>query len=240
MADIKKINRQFIFNIIIYVLIVVGFITFGVLSFFLIKNENIVYLIFFIILTGLLIISGIFKNRIDSIINLSYLIKIRHHASKPLPTRETATSIEGKLRALGFEENHKKKKYTLYYKTTKDDIKRIFKRYMLEVVIISRTNAFFIDDVNEEIDRIQMELHKKKMKIDKLFVTQIKDITELNEETKNQIKEIVFIRTNRGIISIINVGLHAQSKQAVLLYSETYRPSLYYEYHINEIKEMIK
>ena len=111
---------------------------------------------------------------------------------------------------------------------------------MLEVVVLSNLNRFFIDEVDKDIDNLHAELHKKGKKTDKLLVTQIREVSDLTNEVKEQIKEIAFVKSQRGIISIINIGIHKPTKKAVMLYTDTYRPSLYYEYHVNQIKDILK
>jgi hypothetical protein len=69
-----------------------------------------------------------------------------------------------------------------------------------------------------------------------MFITQVKEISSMDEQTKDAIREIVFVKTSVGVVSTINIGLHFPSNKAVLMYSETYSPSLYYRYHIDEIK----
>lgn len=240
MTDIKKINRQFLLNLIFFIVIVLSCVGMGIWSFFFIENDDYIYLVLFLLLIVLLITSGIFRNKIDSITNTSYIIKIRHHASDPIVLNKRVSDIEKTLHTMGFQSKINKKAYVLYYRVVLDDIKRIFKRHMLEVVVISRGGHFFIDEVNEDIDNLHSTLLKEKKKTDKLFVTQIREIETLSDEVKEQIKEIAFIRTARGIISIVNIGIHLPTNTAVMLYSDTYRPSLYYEYHINEIKKMLK
>ena len=92
--------------------------------------------------------------------------------------------------------------------------------------------------VDNEINKLRDELFKEKKKNHPVN-HQIKEIDELDEKTRDMIKEILFIRTKRSIVSTINVGLHRPSKQALMLYSETYSPSLYYKYHIEQIKKII-
>ena len=112
---------------------------------------------------------------------------------------------------------------------------------MLEVVVLihQEGDSFYLDAVDEDIHKIQQEQLKDHKKIDRMFITQIKQIDELNDETRESIKEIVFIKSSIGIISTINVGCHKPSGTAVMLYSDTYSPSLYYKYHIEQIKNII-
>ena len=87
--------------------------------------------------------------------------------------------------------------------------------------------------------QLRDEIFKEKKKINRLIITQIKEIKELDDKTRDEIKEVIFIRTKRLIISTLNVGLFQTQKKAVMLYSDTYSPSLYYKYHLDEIKKIL-
>lgn len=239
MDEIKVINKKFLIHLLLYIGIILILIGIAIFSHFKVKNENLVYLIWFGLLVIGLIVSGIFRNRLDIITNYSYIIKIGANASDPIRLR-SSVDIEENLLNVGYQLKYNKKAYKLYYRVVKDDIKRIFKRHMLEVVILSKVNKFFIEEADADIDTLHKELHKQRIKSDKLFVTQIREFNELNNEVKDQIKEIAFVKSARGIISIINIGIHKPSKTAVMLYTDKYRPSLYYEYHVNLIKDILK
>ncbi len=239
MEDIKKINRLFLTNLLLFVGAIILIIGAALLAYFLLP-EDIAYLIWFILLIVLMIISGMFRSRLEELTNYSYIIKIRANAGPAIDTRKSIKDLEKGLLANDYQQKADNKAYTLYYRVIKDNIKRIFKRYMLEVVVISKKDTFFIDEVDKDIDTIHAELHKEKKKTDKLFVTQIREVSELSDVTKDQIKEIAFVRSTRGVVSIVNIGIHPSSQKAILLYTDTYRPSLYYEYHVNQIKEILK
>ena len=129
----------------------------------------------------------------------------------------------------------------LYYRAKKDHIKKMLRGYILEIVVYinNEDSEFYLSIVDEQVQKIQDMLRKDKKKVEKLLITQIKTIKELDDKTKQYIKEIVFIRSQTGIISTINVGLHYDSNKAVLLYSDTYSPSLYYKYQVEEIKNLV-
>ena len=111
---------------------------------------------------------------------------------------------------------------------------------MLEVVVyINKDESeFYLEIVNDEINKIKEKLSKEKKTVNRMFITQYKEVDTLDEKTKKSLSEIVFIRTRNHIISTINVGV-LDNELAVMLYSDTYSPSLYYKYHIEQIKDMI-
>ncbi len=237
----KQVNRQFLRWLIGFILIILISVGSGVLILLTNMDDNYKYIFFFIILIALIFVIGYFKNRLAQITNHAYIIKIHEAPAEPIKTYHgSLESVEKRVLKkdfkLFFSNNHCK----LFSRVSRDTIIKTRKRFMLEVVVVVlKGSEFFLDEVNDQIDKLQSEQHKAKVKIDKLFVTQIKEVKEMTEETKTKIKEIAFIRSQNGVISIVNVGLHFDSEQAIMLYSDTYRPSLYYEYHINLIKDII-
>ena len=113
--------------------------------------------------------------------------------------------------------------------------------YILEIVVLIKDNEpeFYLDAVDNEIQKIQDILIKEKRRVDKMLITQVKFIEELDDNTKKQLSEIVFIRTQTNVISTINVGIDLDNSEAIMLYSDQFTPSLYYTYHVDQIKKMI-
>ena len=241
--EVKIINRKFLVVFVTLISIILIMLTITVLTMLYVKNINIRYLIYFTILGSMLYLLSIFKRKFNELTIYSYLIKIRANQAKPLVMRKT-----NNLRNLGnslinekFEKYSEDDSHTLYFKITKDTIKKVFKKYILEVVVIIKKekDSFYLDIVDENISKIQKEQLSKHKKIDKMLITQIKKVSDLNDKVKEAIKEIVFFKTRDGVISTINIGLHTITNNAILLYSDTYSPSLYYKYHIDFIKKII-
>ena len=237
----KQVNRQFLRWLIGFILIILISVGGGILILFTDMDDNYKYIFFFVILIVLIFITGYFRNRLEQITNHAYIIKIHEAPGEPIKTYHgSLESVEKRVVKKDFKLSFSNNRCKLYYRVSRDTIRKTRKRFMLEVVVVVlKGSEFFLDEVNDQIDKLQSEQHKAKVKIDKLFVTQIKEVKEMTEETKTKIKEIAFIRSQNGVISIVNVGLHFDSEQAIMLYSDTYRPSLYYEYHINLIKDII-
>ncbi len=243
MSDIKSINRQFFVALISFVVIIVVALVGTLLAYIYIKNYNITYPIYLTVLLLMIFISSRYKNTFDQIANLSYIIKIRGNEAKPLDIHKLvnldhANIVFKKYDYLHFSQDNA---YSIYYKVTKDHIKKIFRHYILTIIVVlhNKNADFYLDRVDKEINKLRDQQYKEKRKVDRLIITQIKEISDLSDATKETIKEIVFIRTNRIVISTINVGLYKTAQKAVMLYSDTYSPSLYYNYHIDEIKNVI-
>jgi hypothetical protein len=243
MSDIKKINRQLLVNLVVFITIILVAITIMIVANVMIENENLEYLIYFPVLVSLIFIISTFKNRIDQISNLSYLIKIRANQAPSLMMNHTKhlDTFEELIQGMGFIMFSNDQMHTLYYRLYKDDVKKIIKRYVLELIVLidKKQEEFFLDIVDSEIGKIQQKHLKDHKKINRMIITQIKEVNDLDEKTKDSIKEIVFFRTNLGIISTINIGLHKSTNKAVMLYSELYSPSIHYTKHINLIKKII-
>ncbi len=243
MNDIRRINRSFLFTLIALVGAVAALSFVMIAANIWIVDENAAYVVYFVSLLAILVVVGLFKGKLDRITQLSYLIKIRAHPGDPLPIRHAKNldDLPDHLKSLDYERYVWDLDHAVYYRVTKDEIKRLFPRYILEVVVLvsPRKNAFYLEQVDGEIAAIQQMILKSKRVMDRMTITQIKEIGNLDETTKEQIKEIIFIRANRTIISTINVGIYPAGGVAVMLYSDTYRPSLYYTRHIDEIKKII-
>ncbi len=241
--DVKKINRQFLFTMILFILFIVLIVAIILIVDRYVKNSNYVYTILFTLFIIIIYVISVFRRKFYEITNISYLLKIRNKPGKALIMKHSRnmSSFQNYLKRKGFIKFRATQTHTIFYKAHKDHIKKIFRNYILEVVIIlpSDIEAFYIDEVDEDIAKIQHNQINNKQKIEKMLITQIKPISDMNDLTKDAIKEIVFIKTKVGIVSTINIGLHYPSNQAIMLYSDEYSPSLYYKYHIDEIKDII-
>ncbi len=243
MNDSKKINRQFFFTLISFIGIVGLAAAIMVVSGIYIENNDIIYAIYFAVLMIMMFVVSMYKNALERMTNTSYIIKIRSNQSAPLQLNhlknfDQMTSI---LNARGYSRFNYDDNHTLFYRLSKDIIKKMNRRFMLEIVTLihKQTDSFYLDVVDEDIHKIQQQQLADHHKIDRMLITQIKQVDTLNDETKESIKEIVFVKSNVGIVSTINIGVHKPSNLAVMLYSDTYSPSLYYKYHIEQIKKFI-
>lgn len=243
MSDVQRINRKFLFALISFVSYVLFVLAFIIFSGYIIPNETLVLVLDVVLLFGSLFVASVFKTKFDQLTNISYIIKIRENPAEPLPMNHTKTLdyYKGYLQSQDYLLYSHDKQHALYYRLTKDNIKKMFSRYMLEVVVVvfMKSDTFFLDIVDSEVGKIQQMYLQEHKTIDRMLMTQIKEIDDLDEKTRDSIKEIVFFRTRVGIISTINVGLHIPTKTAVMLYSDTYSPSLYYKHHIEQIKKII-
>lgn len=239
---IKKINFQFISTVILYFLFFVGGIV--LLAFYYSETDGspLVVTLSFVFLLIALFVSSVANKRLNYLMNLSYQLKIRDNAAEPIPLRiaKTEATLYGYLAKNGFKKLNQSKSHSSFYRVVDDTVKKIFASKMLEVVVFisDEEKEFFLDSVDDDINNLKAKLLKDKVKVSRLFVTQFRNVEELDEETKNKINEIVFIRTRYNIISTVNVALF-QKELAVMLYSDAYSPSLYYRYHIDQIKEML-
>lgn len=243
MNELKKVNRQFFRNLMIMVGIVIIAIVGLILIYSNIGDENVRFPVTLLVFIGLIVGGGLFKNKLDRITNMAYLIHIRETQAKPLPINRLINfdSTVDLFRKNGFQTYQKNETYTIYYKCELDHIKQIFRNNILTVMVLikNKNTDFYLNRVDEEINKLRDELFKDKKKVNRIIITQIKEIDDLDDKTKEMIKEIIFVRTKNFVISTINVGLYRPQNLAVMLYSDTYSPSLYYKYHLDEIKNIL-
>ena len=240
--DLRIIHLKFVLSIVFFIVLILGGLLGGYLSFWYF-NSAIAYATVFAILLVFLFVSSIFRSRLEALINRSYMIRIIAKQGPPLPIKRirNSESLERYLRTQDFEVFARQGTHIILSRMKKDDIKKIFRGYILEVVVYLQPGVeeFYLEHVDESIQKLQEQASKNKLKVEKILVTQIKKVTELDDATKDKIKEIIFLRSQSGIISTINVALHEPSDNAVFLYSDEYSPSMYYKYHIEQIKRMI-
>ena len=105
MDEIKKINRWFLIYLFSFVGCVIAFISIAVISYLLIENEDITYLIWFVSMALLLIVSGMFRNKMGEITNYSYILKIRENASEPIKLNPNSYNLEKLFEALVIKED---------------------------------------------------------------------------------------------------------------------------------------
>ena len=243
MDEKKQIHRKFVITMISLVLSVAIAITLAIVALLTLENQGTAFAIIFGIMLLMLPVTSFFKSRVDQLTNLSFSARIHASPGNPLTTNRLLTKE-------GFYNYLNKQDYvlfsdddihTFYYRIKKDDIKQMFKGYIFEVVVLIKdsVNEYFLDIVDEEVQKLYREFAKEKKRVDKMLITQIREIEDLNEEEKDKVKQIVFIRTRQGIISTINVAIIRDAKKAVMLYSDKYTPSMYYSYHVNQIKKMV-
>lgn len=243
MNDIQKINRQFRSALISFLAIIV-LVAAMMIVIRIVLQENVIGIILIVVLgIALVFVAGYYKSKLDTITNLSYLIKIRADQGEPLSIHHMTDIMTAgnELRDQGFIRFAEDQSHRLYYRVKKDHIRKDKVRYIMEVVVIvlSKKASFYLDIVDDEIEKLQKMSLREKKRVDKLLITQIKEIVDTEESTKTAIKEIVFVKSKAGIVSTINVGLHQKSKLAVMLYAQKYSPSQYYTYHLEQIKDMI-
>lgn len=243
MNDVKRFNRRILVHLILILLVVAGLIFAFIAAGLWIENVNIQ----FVVCLGSLILGvmayGILQGRMDRLMQFGYLARIRANAGDPLPmdyTRDMGKT-EDRLKCLGYRLHRRETDHALYFRVTKDDLRKTFPKHVLEVVVLLEPDVtgFYLNSVDVEIGEIQQSHLKLGKRIDRMLITQIKEITDLDEKTKESIKEIIYVRTRYTILSTINVGLYRPKSLALMLYAATYRPSIYYRKHLEEIRRIL-
>jgi hypothetical protein len=243
MDEQKRIDQQFTRTYLLYLFVFLLFGAIAITAGFLIQDNNIQFIVFLLLIIVLMVVSVYFKSYLDRIQNVSYLIRIMRNAAGPIELNhmKEIPIFEAYARQKDFVLYSQGETFKVFYKAEKDHINRLRRRYILQVLVILKPSEpiFFSDKADIEINKLNQELLKKKMKVTRMLVSQIKPVDELTEANKQALKEIVFYRSKRETISVINVALDKNSNKAVMLYSDTYSPSLYYKYHVEQLKTLI-
>ncbi len=239
---IQQVHRRFLTTIIMYAVYFLGILGLLIYGYIATGGSNWVTTLAFVFFVVTIFVTSIVSDRINYFTNLSYLYRIYENQGDPLPIVKIHDPEKraAYLQKEGYKTHRKDASHTLYYRITDDHVKQLFSMHMLEVVVVlnNEETEFYLDVVNDEINELKDKLLQEKQKVNRLFITQIKEIAELDDNTKKQLSEVIFIRTKNNIISTINIGI-LDRKLAVLEYSDTYSPSLYYTYHIEQIKKML-
>ncbi len=235
--DAKKTHhKQFLITYISYILLIIATLTVAILSYIYIQSQW-TYLIIFSLLFLLVVLSYRFKKRLYLIIHQSYLASIRADVIDPLELSSSVDMIYIQKRLLkeGFKLHYTDQHYVVLTKIEKDDhIRKVFQHHILyvSVLLFHEQSSFYQEKVDQLINQIQFDSQTQdKKRIDRLLITQYKPIKTFNEKAKDAINEIIFIKTDRHIVSTINVGIVENPKLALMLMSKTYQPSSYYDLH---------
>ena len=235
--DVKRYyHKQFLFTYITFIVFILMVVTAAILSYVLIQSQW-AYAIIFSLLFLLLFSSYRFKKRLYLIIHQSYLEHIRSDVIDPLeiPPQVDIEFIRKRLLKHGFKLHYTDHNYVVLIKIEKDDhIRKVFQHHILYVAVLlfHEQSSFYQEKVDQLINQIQYDSQTQdKKRIDRLLITQYKPIKTFNDKAKDAINEIIFIKTDRHIVSTINVGLVESPKLALMLMSKTYQPSSYYDLH---------
>lgn len=244
--DVKKIyNKKFLITYIGYILLIIATFTVAILSYLYIQSQW-VYVLIFLLLFLLVLFSYRFKKRLYLIIHQSYIANIESDVMEPLdiPKYIEITYIQKKLYKDGFKLHYTDHQFVVLTKIVKDDqIRKVFQHYILYVaVLINDINAsYYQEKVDQLINQIQFDSQTQdKKRIDRLLITQYKPIQTFNDQERDRINEIIFIKTDRHVVSTINVGILNEPKIALMLMSKSYQPSSYYEMHRSFILHSLK
>ena len=194
----------------------------------------------------LLILSYRFKKKLYLIIHQNYIDQIRKDVIDPIDLKSSVTmvDIQKKLNKQGYQLHYTDQTFVVLIKIEKDQqIRKIFQHHILYVAVIhfDANNAYYQEKVDALINDIQFKSQTEdKKRIDRLLISQYKEIHTFDEKEKESINEIIFIKTDKHIVSTINIGIVENPKIALMLASKSYRPSSYYELHLNSIYESLK
>lgn len=244
--DVKKIyHKKFLTTYITYILLIIATFTVAILSYVYIQSQW-VYVLIFSLLFMLVVMSYRFKKSLYLIIHQSYIQNIQADVIEPLELQDhvTMTAIQKKLLKEGFQLHYTDHDYVVLTKIEKDEhIRKVFQHHILyvSVMMFQDDGKYYQPKVDELINNIQFQSQTQdKKRIDRLLITQYKPVQTFNDQERERINEIIFIKTERHIVSTINVGILEQPHIALMLVSKTYQPSSYYDLHRQLIYTSLK
>lgn len=244
--DVKKIyHKKFLTTYISYIFLIIATISVAILSYVFILYQW-KYFIIFILLLGLLILSYRFKKSLYLIIHQSYIENIKADVIDPIELKDQLNmiQIQKKLHYEGYQLHYTGNQYVVLIKIEKDDmVRKIFQHHILYVAVIAfdTSVAYYQEKVDDLINEIQFKSQTiDKKRIDRLLISQYKPIYEFNDKERNDINEIIFIKTDKHLVSTINIGIIESPHLALMLASKNYRPSLYYQMHLDTIYRSLK
>lgn len=241
----KKQHKQFLFTYISYILTIIATISVAILSYILFQSDW-AYLIIFLLLLLLLFASYRFKKTLYLIIHRSYFEHIQEDVIDPIDLNPEIDVIDVQKQLLrhGYHLHYTGNQYVVLIKIVKDtQIRKIFQHHILHVAVILFDDklTYYQTKVDDLINDIQFKSQTEdKKRIDRLLITQYKPVSEFTETERQAINDIIFIKTDKHIVSTINVGLLKAPPIALMLASKTYRPSTYYQMHLDEIYSALK
>lgn len=240
----KKYGQtSFILYYISYILIILCIVILSVLSYIYLPTQW-SYFWIFIALLILLFVSYFFKKKLFTIIHENYLHHIQSQVIDPIEIQST----------LNYEylySQYKKLDYTLHYhdqdivvftKISADKIRKVFAHHILYVAVfnLKDSHSFYHPKVDDMINSIQHKSQTQdKKRVDRLLISQYKMFETFNESSRQQINEIIFIKTDKHIVSTINIGIFNKEHVALMLASKSYTPSLYYTNHVDELLHLL-
>lgn len=245
MNELRKNHIKFLtvilLNVLFFILCVLIFIFVG--RWLQTVNYNLVWTLAFVLLLILTYSTFRFRASIWTVVNEKYRLQLGKNLGDPLPIKRMRTkeSVSRYLLNNDYELFTQDETHQTFYKVEKNKIRKMFGGYVLKVVVYVSKNQdeFYLQAVDEDINRIQDKLYEERKRVQNFLITQLKPVDDINDEVKKQVKETLFFKTQRSVVSTINVALHYDSEKAVLFYSDTYSPSLYYTEQIEDIKKMV-
>lgn len=239
---IKRIHRAFLKTILAYTVYFLGGIGLLIYGYIATNGGNLIVTLTFVFFLLTIFVTSYASDRLTYFMNLSYLHRIYERQGEPLQVTRMhdLSQLTAYLKQHDYKLHKRDQRHAFFYRVKHDHIKKMLAMNILEVVIYLNKDEteFYIDEYNDEINQLKDSLYNQKIKVNRLLITQIKHIDNLDDTTKKQLAEIIFIRTRHNIISTVNIGI-LDNTYAVMEYSDTYSPSLYYTYHIDEIKSMV-
>lgn len=234
---IRKRNLILVLFFIILAMIVTGLILINVK----ITDENNKSLYLLILMIFALAIALYFRSVLYGYNNMVRIGRLVQNQSKPLPFEKDVTAHPEIFYQKDFKLHSNTNDYTVLYKHVVDNSIKIKKFNKLYIVLLIKNPRldFYNKLMHEDIEKLE-NTFTKKMFPNKYIITAYKTVNEVDKQLISEIGEVVCYNNNRQHYVQINVGLSKKDNLAYFLYSDTFKPNLFYDEAVQSIKSVIK
>ncbi len=133
--------------------------------------------------------------------------------------------------------------YIILHRFTQDGTSFVTKSPMLEIIIVIRDEKLNFDHpvIAQKINELEKDyLVTKKVRIVNYSIVQIKYGTQLTDEMKDMVDQVVFDKHGNHHVSVVNGYYSTSDKTLYFLHSKKYVPTLYYQYVVDLLLSLVK
>jgi hypothetical protein len=215
-----------------YITIVISMTILLIVLIFIPLIPDVKWSIFLVVFVFLFVISLYFRPRIEYYSAQSRLDQLISTSNAPIasPIEVASDPWITNIQQMGFILNKEFKDYYLAHRIHSDASSIVTKRGILEVIVYVRNQDILYTDerFNRVIRQIEEEYSKTKTRYHHYTILIIKSGDVMTEETKKQVDEVYFNKSNHRFITIIHAYAIKKTKQLYFLHSDTDSPNLFY------------
>lgn len=132
--------------------------------------------------------------------------------------------------------------FALLHRTTLDKENHVTSKRMLEIIIIIKKENMFFDDLelSKTVSKLFDDYKSKKIKFRSFSFIQLKYGTNLTQDMKTKVDQIVFDSSRGQHITVINCFYNSSEKTLYFLHNKASYPTQYYKYTVDLINKLVK